>query len=166
MFCIYVIRYIIKSHSAFQNVICLFHWRRSTSATLSNPRFLFRATLSRVRVTRAGVRNTSSDTSELTRIRFTRNPGALHNTRPYERERLFRIPWGLKLRPLTFTERVGWGDWEKRPGERDRNVTSELSAAFRATSPPWPRRKFTTTLVSSTVFSYWGHLQMDAKRTK
>jgi len=89
---IYVIRYIIKLHSAFQDVICL--WiplkkvdeRDVIQSSISVSRDI------RVRVTHAGVRNTSSEPSELTQVRFTRNPGALHNTRPYERERLFRIP--------------------------------------------------------------------------
>jgi len=158
---------IIKLHSVFQIT-----YLRILSSKKVDERnviqLLIRKTLNRVHVIRTGVfgilhsryRNWHGAA-----IRFTRNLDTLHNICPYEREhRLFRIPWGLKTSPIDFH----WETQVRRLGkhirERDRNITPESFIAFHVTSPPWPRRKFTTKFVSSTLFSWEYNLRMDTKR--
>lgn len=128
--------------------------RSDERGVIQSPRFLFsRDIKSSYRRKTHRLRNTLSETSGTdTRsdLRVILARYTIH-TFPYRNGNAYSVfPETRDFAPLTFT---GWPLGEEETarewlGERDRNVTPELSAAFRAASP-WSRQKFTTTLVSS-----------------
>jgi len=135
--------------------------RRLTRVVLSNSRFMFRDIKSRSRNTHRRL-----EYFKVSAVRLTRNLGVrytIHAPTNGNAYSVFPETWDFARSPVNFH----WETQVRRPSERDRNDKANLSTIFRMTSSSRSRRKFTTTLVSSTVFSYWEHnLRMDTKRAE